>query len=83
MTPTLTLPNVAVCVCVHAVRRRGWGERQNHDSRRRAANTYKPSYQVRERTTTTTTTNYILELVSRLTSLQNNANLTLSRGVSQ
>lgn len=82
MTPTLTLPNTVVCLSLYAVRRCGWGGRQNGETDGRDANTAEPLYQDRERFTTTTTTNYILVLVSRLTSLQNNANLTLCGGVS-
>jgi len=82
MTPQLTLPNLAVCVCPHAVRTCGWGGRQNHETAGRAANTAKPSYQGRGSTNTTTTTNYILLLFYGVSTAKTNLNLTVRGGVS-
>ena len=80
MTPTLMLPNTVVCLSLYAARRCGWGGRQNHDSRGRAANTAKPLYQADGSTNTTTTTNYTLSLFYRLQSMKTNVNVSLSGG---
>jgi hypothetical protein len=80
MTAPLMLPNVAVCVCPHAVRRRGWGGQQNHETGGRDAETAKPSYHGRGSTNTTTTTNYTLSLFYRLQSMKTNVNVSFRGG---
>ena len=80
MTPELMLPNTVVCVSPHAVRRRGWGAPQNHETAARAANTARPSYQVVGSTYTTTTTNYTLSLFYGLSPVKTNVNVSLSGG---
>jgi len=80
MTPELMLPNTVVCVSPHAVRRCGWGGRQNHETGGRDAETAKPSYQVDGSTNTTTTTNYTLSLFYGLSPMENNVNVSLSGG---
>ena len=80
MTLELMLPNTVVCVSPHAVRRRGWGTPENHETGGRDAKTAKPSYQVVGSTYTTTTTNYTLSLFYGRSPVKTNVNVSLSGG---
>jgi len=80
MTTHAMLPNTVVCVSPHAVRRCGWGGRQNHETAARDAETAKPSYHGRGSTNTTTTTNYTLKLFYGRSPVQNNVNVSFRGG---
>lgn len=80
MTLELMLPNTVVCVSPHAVRRRGWGAPENHETGGRDAKTAKPSYQVVGSTYTTTTTNYTLSLFYGRSPVENNVNVSFRGG---
>ena len=67
-----------VCVCVHAVRTRGWGGRQNHESAARAALPSKPCCKDDESTNSRTTTNYTLLLFVVVVVAKNNISVTVS-----